>query len=386
MYRFLGFCALVGILALSFGCATVPETFNRAEKNSSPDLAHNGRSLDSDIIGMWAMHPLNGGVANVAVYRSDGNAELHEFRCGWDEKNKVVSVDSGAVLNGKYHIVDDRIHISSLPQDEFVELKIVALFEGSKHVMREGSLISYHRVKSIEPTCDLSKLPIHLLSEEEDAEFIESMNQIAKISVPGYVSACEDEVLRFFLSHSMLEKQLLIGCGLSDEDFRVWEAAVTSELDFELANTYLVYVDKATANLFQSESTFQSVGRGVKSLTDQAVTHKTSEIYKIREKTIRRSNEMLDGESPVLVSSDIVEVHDAYLEAENKFAFSFLSVQRYSDGTVDNTITVFGRALVDKKGINVSLARRVASDSTISESQNTMRMILEKLTLSQSIQ
>lgn len=111
----------------------------------------------SSIVGIWAMIPLKGGIANVAEYRADGKVLLHPFNCAKpDENDREVEVSD-------YQVADDgqSIHIKS-PMDEF-DLKVL---DFKSKAMRLGMSVadmpltfSYLKVDKVAPLCILFSKP-----------------------------------------------------------------------------------------------------------------------------------------------------------------------------------------------------------------------------------
>lgn len=122
--------------ALLFGCSN----------QQSPPLLNK-----PDLIGIWAMMPLNNGIANVAEYRADGMVWLHPFNCA-ERKDEAVEIYSYSVAaDGK------SIHIDS-PRRTF-DLNLLGIGD---NVMMLGMDIAgsqlqfvYKKVDKVEPWCGL---------------------------------------------------------------------------------------------------------------------------------------------------------------------------------------------------------------------------------------
>ena len=129
-----------------------------ANKATEPDQTLSLADDKSRIVGIWAMVPLRGGIANVAEYRADGKVLLHPFNCAKRDEDEGREVEVS-----DYRIADDgqSIHIKS-PMDEF-DLKVLA-FE--RKTMRLGMSVadmpltfSYIKVDKVAPLCFLFSKP-----------------------------------------------------------------------------------------------------------------------------------------------------------------------------------------------------------------------------------
>lgn len=111
--------------------------------------------LSSDkswIVGIWAMQPLNNGIANVTEFRADGQALLYPFNCN-DRQSQQPEVS-------RYSVADNgqSIHIASA-QESF-DLKVLAFapkaMQLAMQVADQQLKFDYIKVDKVAPRCVLS--------------------------------------------------------------------------------------------------------------------------------------------------------------------------------------------------------------------------------------
>lgn len=119
--------------------------------SSATALANSARVGQDQLVGIWAMTPLNNGIANVVEFKADGKSDLHPFNCAAPSEQAVEVSD--------YRVSEDgqTIRIIS-PQSNF-DLQVLAFAADS---MRLGMEIegyeltfSYAKQDKIEPLCAL---------------------------------------------------------------------------------------------------------------------------------------------------------------------------------------------------------------------------------------
>lgn len=136
---------LAFVLAASVlsGCAS-----SQQEQGSHTTLS----SDKSRIVGIWAMQPLNNGIANVTEFKADGKALLYPFNCT-DGQAQQPEVSS-------YSIAQDgqSIHIAST-QESF-DLKVLAFaprtMQLAMQVADQQLTFDYVKVDKVAPLCALS--------------------------------------------------------------------------------------------------------------------------------------------------------------------------------------------------------------------------------------
>lgn len=103
------------------------------------------------LLGIWAMTPLNNGIANVVEFKADGKSDLHPFNCAEPGEQTVEVSD--------YRLSEDgqTIHITS-PYQSF-DLKVLEFNAQSMELSMEieGHTLTFSYVKGdkIEPLCAL---------------------------------------------------------------------------------------------------------------------------------------------------------------------------------------------------------------------------------------
>ena len=103
------------------------------------------------LLGIWAMTPLNNGIANVVEFKADGKSDLHPFNCAAPSKQEVEVSD--------YRLSDDgqTIHITS-PYQSF-DLQVLEFnaktMELSMEIEGHTLTFSYVKGNKIEPLCAL---------------------------------------------------------------------------------------------------------------------------------------------------------------------------------------------------------------------------------------
>ena len=129
---------------LLVSCATAPN----GNINSEVEIK-------AGIVGIWAMHPLRNGIANVAEFTKEGKSNLHSFNCR--EKS------TGEIESYTYTISSDGREINLELNGEVQELKIVSINENSMTLGQKvgDSLLKFSYVKTdrISPLCHLHKEP-----------------------------------------------------------------------------------------------------------------------------------------------------------------------------------------------------------------------------------
>ncbi|WP_295479612.1 hypothetical protein [uncultured Pseudomonas sp.] len=123
------------------GCAT------------SKEVSPGATALASDtsrLVGIWAMQPLNNGIANVSEFRADGTVLLHPFNC--------LDSHVQAPEPGRYSIAADgsRIQVQA-PQERF-ELKVLAFspqtMQLGMEVAGQSLTFDYRKVTQLAPRCE----------------------------------------------------------------------------------------------------------------------------------------------------------------------------------------------------------------------------------------
>lgn len=101
------------------------------------------------LVGIWAMMPLENGIANVAEYQADGKVRLHPFNCVESREREVEVSEYSLASNGR------SIHVQS-PQNSF-DLQVLA-YEGNYMVL--GMKVAdvdlkfmYRKVDKVESLC-----------------------------------------------------------------------------------------------------------------------------------------------------------------------------------------------------------------------------------------
>ncbi|GDY24254.1 hypothetical protein AHAT_01440 [Agarivorans sp. Toyoura001] len=111
------------------------------------------KNVSESLIGIWAMLPLKGGIANVVEYSKDGSSTLYPFNCANDNKEQP-EVSTYSLSNN-----DKTIHHQS-DKNEF-KLEILSLNERMMELeMPLGNKsynFAYYRVNNVKPLCDLYK-------------------------------------------------------------------------------------------------------------------------------------------------------------------------------------------------------------------------------------
>ncbi|WP_417701843.1 hypothetical protein [Pseudomonas sp.] len=103
------------------------------------------------LLGIWAMTPLNNGIANVVEFKADGKSDLHPFNCAEPGEREVEVSD--------YRLSEDgqTIHITS-PYQSF-DLQVLAFNAKTMELGMEieGLKLNFSYVKGdkIEPLCAL---------------------------------------------------------------------------------------------------------------------------------------------------------------------------------------------------------------------------------------
>ena len=131
---------LVSLLSIS--CASI-------NKNES-SINVNATGAPS-IVGIWAMYPLNSGIANVVEFTKDGKGNLHPFDC------REKSTDS--VESSTYSINENGKNIRLLTDGEVQNLKLISVTDNElnlgQSVGEEILKFSYIKVSRISPLCFL---------------------------------------------------------------------------------------------------------------------------------------------------------------------------------------------------------------------------------------
>lgn len=107
----------------------------------------------SEIIGYWAMQPLNNGIANVANFDYQGNATLYSFEC--DFKKHTFTV--GEKEQNQYKLNGDTIQLFD-GEEPLFNLKIITLTDKKMSLQQSFNSSSsltfeYVRVKELKPLC-----------------------------------------------------------------------------------------------------------------------------------------------------------------------------------------------------------------------------------------
>lgn len=105
------------------------------------------------LLGIWAMKPLNNGIANVVEFSADGKSNLHAFNCAEPGEPEVEVSD--------YRISEDgqTIHVSS-PYESFdLQVQSFTAKEMQLGMTIEDMQLQFGYLKrdKIEPLCELYK-------------------------------------------------------------------------------------------------------------------------------------------------------------------------------------------------------------------------------------
>lgn len=115
----------------------------------------NDTNDDNKLIGIWAMLPLNNGIANVTEFREDGTSLLYPFNCNSLGRSEPTEI-SNYVINEK----DQVIHLSS-PSFE-IDLRIRSLgtygMRLEQNIGDVSLLFTYIKMDSVMPLCALYEL------------------------------------------------------------------------------------------------------------------------------------------------------------------------------------------------------------------------------------
>ncbi|MDU9408860.1 hypothetical protein RTH74_14755 [Pseudomonas sp. zfem001] len=120
---------------------------------SSANALASAATVDNQeqLLGIWAMTPLNNGIANVVEFKANGKSDLHPFNCAEQGEREVEVSD--------YRLSEDgqTIHITS-PYQSF-DLQVLAFNAKTMELGMEieGHKLSFSYVKGdkIEPLCAL---------------------------------------------------------------------------------------------------------------------------------------------------------------------------------------------------------------------------------------
>ncbi|WP_192985384.1 hypothetical protein [Pseudomonas sp. EggHat1] len=120
---------------------------------SSANVLASSAKVDNpdQLLGIWAMTPLNNGIANVVEFKGDGKSNLHPFNCAEPGEQEVEVSD--------YRLSEDgqTIHITS-PYQSF-DLQVLAFNAKTMELGMEieGLKLNFSYVKGdkIEPLCAL---------------------------------------------------------------------------------------------------------------------------------------------------------------------------------------------------------------------------------------
>lgn len=119
---------------------------------SASAVASSARVVNQEqLVGIWAMTPLNNGIANVVEFKADGKSDLHPFNCSAPGEQAVEVSD--------YRVSEDgqSIHITS-PQSDF-DLQVLAFASDAMELGMEIEgyklTFSYAKQDKIEPLCAL---------------------------------------------------------------------------------------------------------------------------------------------------------------------------------------------------------------------------------------
>ena len=109
-------------------------------------------SVDKDqLVGIWAMKPLNNGIANVVEFTADGKSNLHPFNCEEPGQPEVEVSD--------YQISEDGQTIQITSPYQSFDLQVLAFNAKTMELGMEieGHTLTFSYVKGdkIEPLCNL---------------------------------------------------------------------------------------------------------------------------------------------------------------------------------------------------------------------------------------
>lgn len=122
-----------------------------AHSSNAPNASALPSSDKHALVGIWAMQPLNNGIANVTEFRADGKALLYPFNCS-DRQAQQPEVSTYTVAdNGQ------SIHIASA-QESF-DLKVLAFapkaMQLAMQVADQQLTFDYVKVDKVAPLCAL---------------------------------------------------------------------------------------------------------------------------------------------------------------------------------------------------------------------------------------
>lgn len=123
-----------------------------AQSSSAPNPGTLLSSDKSSIVGIWAMQPLNNGIANVTEFKADGQALLYPFNCN-DGQPQQPEVS-------RYSVADNgqSIHVAS--KQESFDLKVLSFapktMQLAMQVADQQLQFDYVKVDKVAPRCALS--------------------------------------------------------------------------------------------------------------------------------------------------------------------------------------------------------------------------------------
>lgn len=133
---------LVSLLSIS--CASIDKNENSIKLNATGAPS---------IVGIWAMYPLNNGIANVVEFTKDGKSNLHPFDCREKSTDPVES--------STYSIDESGKNIRLVTDGEIQNLKLISMTDKElnlgQSVGEELLKFSYLKVSRISPLCFLYK-------------------------------------------------------------------------------------------------------------------------------------------------------------------------------------------------------------------------------------
>lgn len=110
----------------------------------------------SALVGIWAMHPLNNGIANVVDFKENNEVTLYSFTCSWVDGTYTTSPTEES------EYVEDReskVITVTNPQRSF-DLAVLELGEQTMQLLyvEHDLSMTYYKVEEIEPLCDMQAL------------------------------------------------------------------------------------------------------------------------------------------------------------------------------------------------------------------------------------
>ena len=104
-----------------------------------------------DLHGIWAMIPLNNGIANVVTLDKDGVNKHYTAQC--TDKNGHYSISEPDI--GKYKVSNNQLVITDDDGNLVTELKILFVSQSEMKLGQDDFVLKYNKTKQVKPLCDL---------------------------------------------------------------------------------------------------------------------------------------------------------------------------------------------------------------------------------------